>query len=420
MSVSRWYDQDSHRDEFYRLVAIAARALQHKGVPAAELPDHVIALNVGNIITVITRPDAFTHAQWQAARGRLLARGFKILLGPDVSFDAITSTLMSGKADAAFFASLPQNISPSTDDNPFFFYTARFGDFISKPLSAISQNNAAISMTLVLIVTALCACLYYIVGPYLRLTRRMPLSVLTPPVAYFCAIGMGFMLVEISQMQRLMVFLGHPVYGLSVVLFTILLFSGAGSTTVGAHVPRPGAVVARVAALLTTLVAAGLLTPLFTTWARSETTEMRILVSVLLLAPPAFCMGMMFPLGLSIWRRHQDLLPFFWSANGITSMLASVLGMAVSIEFGIAKAYALGVGFYAVCALMIVLSHRANRIGMPAARPVEEPGLPRLDEAAAAAACLAPSIRPTQIELAGDLPDRQSAQVDRSSEQVKA
>ena len=42
----------------------------------------------------------------------------------------------------------------------------------------------------------------------------MPLPALTPPVTYFCAIGMGFMLIEISQMQRLMVFLGHPVYGL--------------------------------------------------------------------------------------------------------------------------------------------------------------------------------------------------------------
>ena len=95
-------------------------------------------------------------------------------------------------------------------------------------------------MTLMLIVTALCAFLYYIVGPFVRLARRMPLSVLTPPVAYFCAIGMGFMLIEISQMQRLMVFLGHPVYGLSVVLFTILLFGGVGSTTVGAHVPSAG------------------------------------------------------------------------------------------------------------------------------------------------------------------------------------
>ena len=52
------------------------------------------------------------------------------MLGPDVAFDAVTSTLMSGKADAAFFASLPENIAPSTDDNPFFFYTARFGDIV--------------------------------------------------------------------------------------------------------------------------------------------------------------------------------------------------------------------------------------------------------------------------------------------------
>jgi hypothetical protein len=224
-------------------------------------------------------------------------------------------------------------------------------------------------MTLLLIMVALCACGVYIAGPFVRLARRMPLATLTPPVLYFSAIGMGFMLIEISQMQRLMVFLGHPVYGLSVVLFTILLFGGIGSATVGADEPRPGAVIARVVVLLTTLVAAGLLTPVLTDWARAEATEMRIVLSVLLLAPPAFCMGMMFPLGLSIWRRHAGLLPFFWSANGITSMFASVLGMALSIEFGIARTYALGACFYVVCALMIVASRQASRA--PAARPVE-------------------------------------------------
>src|ERR1700692_3913125 len=149
LSVSRWYDSDSHRDEFYRLVAIAASALERAGGPAAELANHVIALNVDNIVTVISRPDAFTAAQWQRARERLLARGFKILLGPDVSFDAITSTLMSGKADAAYFASLPQNISPSTDDNPFFFYTARFGDLARKLLATLSNKNDEISMTMI-------------------------------------------------------------------------------------------------------------------------------------------------------------------------------------------------------------------------------------------------------------------------------
>jgi SAM-dependent methyltransferase len=381
LSVSRWYDPAIHRGEFYRLVAIGASALQRQGVPAAELADHVIALNVDNIVTVITRPDAFTTVQWQAARTRLLAQGFKILMGPDVAFDAVTSTLMSGKADAAYFASLPENITPSTDDNPFFFYTARLADIASSHSPVLSENNAAVSMTMLLIVMSLLACVYYIVTPFVRLAKRMPLSTLTPPVAYFCAIGLAFMLIEISQMQRLMVFLGHPVYGLAVVLFTILLFGGIGSTTVGAQAPRPGAVLARLAALLATLIAAGLLTPLLTTWTRSEATDMRILVSVLLLAPPAFCMGMMFPLGLSIWRRHAELLPFFWSANGITSMVASVLGMALSIEFGINRTYALGVGFYAVCALMIAMSRQANRIVFDAATP---------------------SIQPAQIEMAAN------------------
>ncbi len=250
-------------------------------------------------------------------------------------------------------------------------------------------------MTLLLIVVAFCACGYYIVIPFVRLAGRMPLSALTPPVTYFCAIGMGFMLIEISQMQRLMVFLGHPVYGLAVVLFTILLASGAGSATVGAASPRPSAVIARVVALLTKLAVAGLLTPLFATWARSEATDMRILLSVLLLAPPAFCMGMMFPLGLSVWRRHSELLPFFWSANGITSMLGSVLGMALSIEFGIAGTYSLGVGFYVVCASMIIVAGRqASRFAGSAASPLGQ------DEVAAAAA---PSIQPTQAELAADI-----------------
>lgn len=375
LSVSRWYDPNTHRAEFYRLLAIASSALQRKGVPAAELSRHVIALNVDNIVTVITRPDALTDAQWQGARERLTAQGFKILLGPDVTFDAVASKLMSGTADAAYFASLPENITPSTDDNPFFFFTARFGDFAAKPATAIANNNAAIRTTLLLIVLTLCACAYYVVGPLVPLARKMPFSELAPPVVYFCAIGMGFMLIEISQMQRLMVFLGHPVYGLSVVLFTILLFGGIGSATVGAQAPRSVSVAVRIVALLTTLVVAGLLTPWLTTWARSEATETRILLSVLLLAPPAFCMGMMFPLGLSIWRRHSELLPFFWSANGITSMFASVLGMALSIEFGIARTYALGACFYVVCALMIVWSRKTNDV--PAAAPISEPELVR-------------------------------------------
>lgn len=381
LSVSRWYEPNGHRSEFYRLVAIAASALQRKGAPAADLSRHLIALNVGGIVNVISRPDAFTAAEWQSARERLVAQGFTILLGPDVAFDSVTTTILSGKADKAFFDKLPENVAPSTDDNPFFFYTSRLGlDTFSS--GNFAHANSAVSTTLALVLAGLLACVAYIVLPYLRAARTVPLSTLTPPVAYFSAIGMGFMLIEISQMQRLMVFLGHPVYGLGVVLFTILLFGGIGSVTVGVNPPRPGAAIARVVALLATLVAAGLLTPWLSDYAKSATTGIRIVVSILLLAPPAFCMGMMFPVGLSIWRRHANLLPFFWSANGITSMLASALGMALSIEFGIAKTYALGVCFYAVCAVMLLVSWRANYLS---------PLVPEADESKEAAAVIAPT-----------------------------
>jgi hypothetical protein len=127
-----------------------------------------------------------------------------------------------------------------------------------------------------------------------------------------------------------------------------------GSTTVSAHALRPNAVIVRIIALLTALAVAGMWTLSVNSLGRSESTEMRIFLSVLLLAPPAFFMGMMFPLGLSIWRRHSELLPFFWCANGITSMLASVLGVLLSMQFGIANTYAIGVCFYVLSAFMIV------------------------------------------------------------------
>jgi len=85
-------------------------------------------------------------------------------------------------------------------------------------------------------------------------------------------------------------------------------------------------------------------------------------------------MGMMFPLGLGVWRRHQELLPFFWSTNGITSMFASVLGVALSIQFGIAKTYALGACFYVVCAIVIIASRWAQSIDMSAEKAAVSPG----------------------------------------------
>ena len=355
LSVSRWYRPATHHGEFYRLVAIAAEALMRRGVPADELPDHVIALNVGEIVTVITRPVAFTAEEWQTARTNLQAQGFKILLGPDVAFDTVTSTLLSDRADAAFFAALPEDIVPSTDDKPFFFYTSRLIDWFAPRTTSVSMNNnLAVEMTLFLLIGTFAAGIVYVVVPLRGLARQASAD-LARPLIYFSTIGIGFMLIEISEMQRLMVYLGHPVYGLGVVLFTLLLFSGLGSFTVQNGPPAARSILWRAAGLLATLLLVGVLTPAVTIATKAAATDIRILVSVLLLAPPAFFMGMMFPLGLNIWRsRHAELLPFFWGANGIASVFASVLGMGLSMEFGITDTYAVGVFAYGLCAVMAV------------------------------------------------------------------
>ena len=121
-------------------------------------------------------------------------------------------------------------------------------------------------------------------------------------------------------------------------------------------------------------------------------------------SPPAFCMGMMFPLGLGIWRRHSGLLPFFWSANGITSMLASVLGMALSIEFGISKTYALGVGFYVVGVFMVVTGRRANNaMDVSVVTPAQD----------LVPDSVAPSIQPTEVELDANIDAAESLRSSR-------
>ena len=354
LSVSRWFDPDIHRQEFYRLLAIGAAALEDVGVPSTELSRHIVALNVGKIVTVITRPTALSDADWQAAKARFAAQGFTVLLGPDVKYDDVTSTIIAGKADAAYYNSLPANVAPSTDDNPFFFYSEWLGDAIGGNTVAGMDTQAAITVTLLLVVIALVACVLYVGVPFVKLAMRMPVRTLLPPVGYFGAIGMGYMLVEISQMQRLMVLLGHPVYGLGVVLFTLLLFSGLGSATVGKTPSSSSSATMRVVALLVALFVTGWLTLLLGDWARGQATGTRILVSIALLAPPAFFMGMMFPMGLGAWRQQEALLPFFWSTNGVLSTFASVLGIVLSIEFGIALTYTIGACFYILCGFILL------------------------------------------------------------------
>jgi len=141
---------------------------------------------------------------------------------------------------------------------------------------------------------------------------------------YFVAIGFDFMFVEISQMQRLTIFLGQPIFGLAVltVLLGLLVVTGVFTSRLIAD-------------------GAGLPTPL------------RIVVAVALVWPTGFFMGMPFPLGMAAAAQSlPDLTPWLWGANGAGSVCASVLAVAVAMEAGISTAFWIGLACYAVAFLV--------------------------------------------------------------------
>jgi hypothetical protein len=156
-------------------------------------------------------------------------------------------------------------------------------------------------------------------------------------VAYFSGLGIGYIAVQISFIQRFTLFLGHPVYAISVVLLAFLLSSGLGSLS-SDRLFRPGRLGFASALLLLAcmLVAYDFALPLvFSSSALSAPVAVKIAMTVLLILPLAFVMGLFFPQGIRLINRvAPELTPWAWAANNAASILASIFSLILAIHFG--------------------------------------------------------------------------------------
>ena len=278
--MSRWYFRD-RPGEVYRLMALASATLTCMGVQnpqahvlivrntnsgeAGEQPD-----GVGTLLVSRTPLSTETVDAIEQAASRLK---FEVVLSPKHAADETFARLASGRDLEAFTSAYPINISPPTDDSPFFFNMLRLRDIAKIDqlrYGKSTHNMEAVFVLGVLLLTVLLLTVLCIVVPLWLTTDRATLTGSTPLLLFFAAIGLGFMLVEISQMQRLIVMLGHPTYGLTVVLFTLLLLGGLGSwSTQGVSVEGAGrALVTRLSVLIVMLVVFGLATPWLVTTRR--------------------------------------------------------------------------------------------------------------------------------------------------------
>jgi hypothetical protein len=356
LTVSRWFIRGRHHGEFYRMLSVANEALTALD-PGSNVRGHVLAANANSIVTAVISKRPFSEAEIQNFLGVCQRYGFTPLMTPHLSFDAVSDVIMSGKVPDSFYASQPLDFSASTDDRPFFFNMARFSDVFSKQTDSADnrQNNIAIPVLFFLAAATAAALACAALVPIRRLYREGKESFgdSTYFAIYFICIGLGFMFVEMSMMQRLMIFLGHPVYGLSVILFTMLLFSGIGSYFVKLENLRASTYVLRPVLLIVSLLATLELMPAVIARAAHFGIMPRIFISVALLIPISIFMGMMFPLGIcAAKKKGSGVLPWFWALNGVASVCASILSMVVSMSFGIGAAFAVGVLCYVPCLLI--------------------------------------------------------------------
>jgi hypothetical protein len=373
LTVSRWFYRKSP-GEVYRTTSLATASLQRLGIEEPRKHMMLIASTSrsrakktpNDIGTILVSRKPFSAKDVQTIEEVSARMGFEVILSPDKSMDETLAELASGKDLEGFTASYPIDISPSTDDKPFFFNMLRLNDVLKTKLWAqgiMSFNMVAVAtlgmlMAIVVGLTALC-----IIVPLVLTTERKTLRGSLPLFLFFAGIGLGFMLVEISQMQRLIVFLGHPVYGLSVVLFGLLLSSGLGSfTTNRIDTPRAGGCFFWALVFLGVVAAFGGLTPKAIAAFAHASMALRITVAVGILFPLGFVMGMAFPMGMKLAAGHSPkLTPWLWGINGATSVCASVFAVAIAMTYGISRAFWIGVGCYAVAWLMLTLQAALRR-----------------------------------------------------------
>ena len=262
---------------------------------------------------------------------------------------------IDGGTEEAFYDDYQWDVRPVADDEPFFFnfhhWDALFETGENTDWYEMSGGPIGLKILATLLIQTSVLVALFVLLPLLLLKREG----LSAPNAgrhmiYFLGLGAGFMFLEISTIQRLVLFLGHPTYSLTVTLCSFLLFAGLGSLYSGRFAGREAAALRKIVPLLA-LVIIGLIAILETALSSALQYELwvRVLIVMALLAPMNFLMGMPFPLGLARLKRLAPrLVPWALGVNGGASVVASILCIVIAMESGFRSVSLLAVAIYLV------------------------------------------------------------------------
>lgn len=379
LSMTMWYR--GRPGELLRLVGLGQHVLRERGVAEPGRHIAVVGHSDGSTFagglptgfgTFLLKKSPFQPDELSRLRNLVERLGFDLLYAPGLAGDATFKTLLEAEPQALIKA-YPLDIAPPTDDRPFFFYQMRPSDYVRTLLGSnkAGEGSDPLHRAVAGILVGLLAAttfwvLLLLIVPLAWKNRR---TVGSGPhtsrtLAYFAFIGLAFMLVEIPLLQRLTIFLGKPIYAFSVVLFTLLVCAGAGSLLSKRITQRSDRAVHAIFALLSLLLLLVVfLLPDLLARAMGGAESLRILLALVCIAPLGFLLG--FPLPLMVARlatQDQALIPLAWAVNGGSSVMASILAMVISINWGL-QATLLS-GFACYLAAWALLPERARVAGI--------------------------------------------------------
>jgi len=377
VAVTRWEFRQPR--EALRVVSVAMEALHRMGV--ADCTRNFIVVSEGELdedgipVVVLAKKSPFTAAEEEAVKDHLKNySGLASLYLPSARPENPFTALISRNDPYAFARDYAYNVAPVYDNAPFFFFTLKMNQMLQQ--ESLQQGidwkvNLGVAVLIMVFLISVIAVLAFLVVPLAVHTHHWRG---VPRLFYFVAVGLGYILVEIAFIQRFVLFLGHPTYALTVVVFLLLLSSGCGSLASRRWLTRTQRARRPLAVIIGVLLTYTLVLPQVLNVLVGLPFLVKLGISAVLLIPLGFAMGMPFPTGLRALAsvplpefpalsknpNRENAVEWAWAMNAGSSVLGSVLAMVIAIQFGLTATLACGAAAYLLAFLLTDSLHRAH------------------------------------------------------------
>ncbi|MBL8740941.1 MAG: hypothetical protein JNK04_07605, partial [Myxococcales bacterium] len=348
--VNRW------DGELERLVSLATAGLYRTGASAPR--QHLYACSANSTTALLIKRTPIEAGELKRLRRNCEKNRFEERLAPDREPGELLAGLAVDPWGAAKNAVGP-DLSPPTDDRPFFFHTVAARDLVKtlkSPALLEDDQQGLLALSLVFLVSCAFGLLALLIPLAMRGSPSASRSARLRVLSYFAATGAGFVLVEIGLAQLLTTFLGHPVYALTVVLGVLLLAVGAGSYSV--RNARPSAfhtIAARrslLASILLVALALGLLPA--TSALVGLPLGARIALVALVVTPLGFLLGTLTPLGVGIASAGSPrLVAGAWGLNGFVGVATTAVATLAAMTLGFSYVLLLAAAVYLVAGAIV-------------------------------------------------------------------